>query len=174
MKLYKQGAFARTYARLEPVLSQSGLSEGEIVSVTSLYIDITFAQTREDRDKMIEKMKAQFGGEVYDGIEKSEEIHRNRIRDEQLLASLRNGIPSLSKDDTSAAMAGFVSLPNFNTLYLQAVKFQPPTVDKAANMKAVAETAFEKAFANSPISASAREQLKKTYVTIALSMTPAR
>lgn len=174
VKLYKQGAFARTYARLEPVLSQSGLSEGEIVSVTSLYIDITFAQTREDRDKMIEKMKAQFGGEVYDGIEKSEEIHRNRIRDEQLLASLRNGIPSLSKEDTSAAMAGFVSLPNFNTLYLQAVKFQPPTVDKAANMKAVAETAFEKAFANSPISASAREQLKKTYVTIALSMTPAR
>lgn len=174
VKLIKQTAFARTYARVEPVLRQSGIPSAEIDSSISLYLDITFAQTREERDKMIEKMKAQFGDEVYDGIEKTEEIFRNRIRDEKLLAGLKAGLPALSKEDTSAAMAGFASLPNFNTLYLQEVQFQPPTVDKAANMKATAEAAFDKAFANSPISASTREQLKKTYMTIALSMTPAR
>lgn len=174
VKLFRQGAFARTYVRLEPVLRQSGLSASEIDSSITNYVDIYFAKTREERNTMIEKMKAQFGEEVYDGIEKSEEIYRDRIRDEQLIAGLKTGLPSLSKEDTAAAMAGFSALPNFNTLFMQEVKFQPPTVDKAANMKATAEAAFDKAFANSPISASAREQLKKTYVTIALSMTPAR
>lgn len=174
VKLFKQGAFARTYARLEPVLSQSGLSASEIDSSIALYVDIIFAQTREERNTMIEKMKAQVGEEVYDGIEKTEEDHRNSIRDEQLLAGLKTGLPSLPKEDISAAIAGFSSLPNFNTLFMQEVKFQPSTVDVAANMKAVAETAFDKAFASSPISASAREQLKKTYVTIAISMAPAR
>lgn len=174
VKLYKQGAFARTYARLEPVLRQSGLSASEIDTSIALYVDIIFARTREERNSMIEKMKAQFGEEVYDGIEKTDEDHRNRIRDEQLLVGLTSGLPSLSKEDISAATAGFSALPNFNTLYMQEVKFQPPTVDVAANMKAAAETAFDKAFANSPISASAREQLKKTYITIALSMAHAR
>lgn len=174
VKVIKQTAFARTYARVEPVLRQSGLPSNEIDSSIALYMDITFAKTQEERNTMIEKMKAQFGEEVYDGIEKTEEDYRNRIRDEQLLAGLKTGLPSLPKEDISAAIASFSHLPNFNTLFMQEVKFQPPTVDKAANMKAAAETAFDKAFANSPISASAREQLKKTYVTIALSMTPAR
>ncbi|MBI3884452.1 MAG: hypothetical protein HY302_01795 [Opitutae bacterium] len=174
VKLFRQGAFARTYARLEPVLRQSGLSASEIDSSVALYVDIIFARTREEHNTMVEKMKAQVGEEVYDGIEKTEEDHRNRIRDEQLLAGLKAGLPSLPQEDISAAMAGFASLPNFNTLYMQEVRFQPSTVDLAANMRAVAEAAFDKAFANSPISASAREQLKKTYVTIALSMTPAR
>lgn len=174
LKLFKQGAFARTYARLEPVLRQSGLSAAEIDSAIESYIGIVFTSTKEEHEAKIQTMKEQFGTEVYEGMEKAEEAYRDRVRDDQLLDGLKTGLPSVQDTDVAAAAAIFPKLPNFNTLYMEQVKYQSSEIDLRANMKAVAEAAFDKAFTNSRVSASVREELKKTYVNIALSMTPSR
>jgi hypothetical protein len=172
LKLFRQGAHARTYARLEPVLSQSGLTALDIDLSVSLYMDVIFARSRQEHDDAVAKMRSQVGDEVYEGIENAERSNSDRARDEQLLVGLKSRVPSVPEADVSTAIAHFSRLPNFNTLFMQEVKFQPANVDIASRMRSVAEVAFDKAFADSALSPDVKEQLKKSYVDIAVSLAP--
>jgi hypothetical protein len=168
MKSYRIGAYARTHARLASILSQSGLTEKEIDQAVGFYMEMAFANTKEEREAIVEKMKSLLGVEVYEGMEKAEEHQRNSMRDDQLLKELQASMPTLDSSDIRAAKDGFAKLPSYHTLFMQELKFQPMNINAEAKMRVAAERAFDEAFAQSRLSAPVYQKLKQAYVSAAV------